>query len=117
MFDKFIKATNEYTDKNKSVPAPYIRKAFELDFEPSDARLSIVASGFYELYVNGKNVTKGYIAPYISNPDEIMLYDEYDVAKHLVKGKNAIGVILGNGFANQTLSSWNFDKASFRATL
>ena len=117
MFDKFIKATNEYTDKNKSVPAPYIRRAFELDFKPSSARLCIVASGFYELYVNGKNITKGYIAPYISNPDEIMLYDEYDVAKYLVKGKNAIGVILGNGFANQTVSSWNFNNAAFRAPL
>ena len=117
MFDKFIKATNEYTDKNKSVPAPYIRKAFELDFEPSNARICIVASGFYELYVNGKNITKGYIAPYISNPGDVMFYDEVDVTEHLVKGRNAIGVILGNGFANQTVSSWNFDKADFRAPL
>ena len=56
MFDKFIKAGNEYTDKNKSVPAPYIRRSFTLDFIPSDARLHIAASGFYELYVNGENI-------------------------------------------------------------
>ncbi len=117
MFENFIKATNEYTDKNKSVPAPYIRKGFELDFAPTGAKVYIVASGFYELYVNGKNITKGYIAPYISNPDDIMFYDEYEIAEHLVKGRNAIGVILGNGFANQTVTSWNFDKASFRAPL
>ncbi len=117
MFEKFIKATNEYTDKNKSVSAPYIRKTFELDFAPTGARLYIVASGFYELYVNGKNITKGYIAPYISNPEQILFYDEYNVAEHLCAGKNAIGIILGNGFANQTVTSWNYDKATCRAPL
>ena len=117
MFEKFIKATNDYTTKEKSCPAPYIRRGFELDFKPSEAKLFIAVSGFYELYVNGENVTKGYIAPYISNPDEIVFYDEYDIAPYLTEGANAIGIILGNGFANQTVPGWNFDKATFRAPL
>ena len=117
MLEKFIKATNKYTDKGLPVPAPYIRKSFSLDFTPESTRLFIVSSGFYELYVNGENVTKGYLAPYISNPDDMLCYDEYDVKKHLKKGKNAIGIILGNGFANQTATSWDFDKANFRAPL
>ena len=117
MFDKFIKASNEYTDKDKSIPAPYIRRSFTLDFAPESANVRIVSSGFYELYINGQNITKGYLAPYISNPSDLLCYDTYDVAKYLTNGKNAIGVILGNGFANQTVSSWNFDKADFRAPL
>ena len=117
MFDKFIKASNEYTDKNKSVPAPYIRRNFTLDFAPECAVVHIVSSGFYELYINGQNITKGYLAPYISNPSDLLCYDTYDVARYLTKGKNAIGVILGNGFANQTVSSWDFDRADFRAPL
>lgn len=117
MFNRFIKATNEYTDKNKNVPAPYIRRAFELDFAPERATVSIVASGFYELYVNGARITKGYLAPYISNPDDVLFYDVYDVAPFLKRGKNAVGVILGNGFANQSISSWDFDKAEFRDPL
>ena len=117
MFDKFIKATNEYTDKEHAIPAPYVRKSFSLDFTPASARLFIVSSGFYELYLNGENVTKGFLAPYISNPGDMLCYDEYDLTGLLKKGKNAIGIILGNGFANQTVTSWNFDKASFRAPL
>ncbi len=117
MFNKFIKATNEYTNKEKSVPAPYIRRTFALDFAPTAATLSIVASGFYELYVNGENITKGYLAPYISNPDDVLFYDVYDVGGYLRKGKNTVGIILGNGFANQTVTSWEFDVASFRAPL
>ena len=117
MFDKFIKASNEYTDKDKSVPAPYIRRSFTLDFTPESANVHIVSSGFYELYINGQNITKGHLAPYISNPSDLLCYDTYDVSEYLTKGKNAIGVILGNGFANQSVSSWDFDKADFRAPL
>lgn len=117
MIGKFIKANNEYTRKDKAVPAPYIRRGFELDFAPKTAKLTVASSGFYELYVNGKNITKGYLAPYISNPDHMICSDEYDLVPYLKKGKNAIGLILGNGFANQTVASWNFDKASFRAPL
>ncbi len=117
MFEKFIKASNEYSNKYKSVPAPYIRKGFTLDFVPKSAQLHIVASGFYELYVNGVNITKGYLAPYISNPSDLLCYDTYDITDYIKKGKNAVGVILGNGFANQTVSSWDFDKADFRRAL
>ena len=117
MFDKFIKATNEYTTKEKSIPAPYIRKTFTLEFTPEKANVKICTPGLYELYLNGENITKGFLAPYISNPDHICCYDEYDVTELLKKGKNAIGVILGNGFANQTTNQWNYSKAPFRAPL
>ncbi len=117
MFNKFIKATTEYTDIGKNVPAPYIRKGFNLDFVPDNAKLCVCTPGFYELWVNGKNITKGALAPYISNPDEMVCYDEYEISSHLVKGKNAIGLILGNGFANQAINLWQFSKAEFRAPL
>ena len=117
MLESFIRAADEYTTKKKSIPAPYIRRSFTLDFEPEKAILRIATPGFYELYINGKNITKGYLAPYISNPDDLVCYDEYNVEKYLTKGKNAIGIILGNGFANQTVTSWDFDKATFRAPL
>jgi len=117
MFNTFIKAVNEYTDIGKSVPAPYIRKGFEIDFIPDNAKLYICTPGFYELYVNGENITRGALAPYISNPDQMVCYDEYDISSYLVKGKNAIGMILGNGFANQAINQWQYSKADFRAPL
>ncbi len=117
MFKKFIKAGNEYTTKEKHIPAPYIRKGFELDFTPDSASVCICTPGFYSIYINGKDITKGFIAPYISNPDELVCYDEYDISEYVQKGKNCIAFILGNGFANQTVDEWDFSKASFRAPL
>ena len=58
MFEKFIKATNEYTTKENLVPAPYIRKEFDLDFDACSARIYVCTPGFYDLYVNGKKITK-----------------------------------------------------------
>ena len=117
MKDNFIKATDKYADFGVSVPAPYIRRSFTLDFKPETATLKIAVSGFYELYINGVNVTKGFLAPYISTPDDMLLCDEYEVSEHLKKGKNTIGFILGNGFANQCTEQWDFSSASFRAPL
>ena len=59
----FIKANNEICDFDNHVNAPYFRKEFKLDFAPDKAEITICGLGFYELYVNGKNITKGPLAP------------------------------------------------------
>lgn len=117
MFQKFIRAGNEYTTKEKHIPAPYIRKSFDLDFVPDKASVYICTPGFYTIYINGKDITKGFLAPYISNPDDLVCYDEYDISDYMQNGKNCIAFVLGNGFANQTVDEWDFSKASFRAPL
>ena len=112
----FIAATREFADYDKIVPAPYMRAAFTLNKAPQSARISITALGFYDLYVNGTRITKGILAPYISNPDQVVVYDLYDVAPLLQKGKNVIGLLLGNGFSNNFGGiSWDLEKAPFRA--
>ncbi len=90
---KFIKRTKEFTTFKNHIPAPYLRKSFELDFIPEKAEITICGIGFYELYINGVNVTKGHLAPYISNPDDLLYYDLYDLKNHLTKGENVIGII------------------------
>lgn len=51
-----------------------------------------------------------------SNPDDIIYYDRYDVSSCLKKGKNVIGVILGNGMQNAYGGfAWDFDKAPWRS--
>ncbi len=115
MFKSYIKAFDEYTTNEKFIPAPYLRRAFELDFLPESAKITIATPGFYELFVNGINITKGHLAPYISNPSQMVCYDEYDVAKYLKIGKNAIGIILGNGYSNQITYKWHYRECSFRA--
>ena len=90
--DKFTRSTTP--------PAPYMRKAFDLKFKPSSALIRITTNGFYRLFINGKEITKCELAPYISNSDQLCYYDEYEISALLREGKNAIGFILGNGHAN-----------------
>lgn len=109
----FIWASDEMTTLDNHIPAPLFRKTFISDIETT-AHIIITACGFYELYVNGKNYTKGALAPYVSNPEHYIYYDEYDIP--INKGKNAVGIILGNGFQNNPGGYiWDFDKASFRS--
>ena len=109
----FITATKEYNTFEKSVPAPYFRKSF-LCGKSTSGKVRIAVCGFYELFVNGKKITKGFLAPYISNTDDYVYFDEYTVA--LQTGENVIGVILGNGFQNNPGGYiWDFDKAAFRS--
>lgn len=117
VFKNFIKAWDEYCNYPHMVPAPIMRKSFEVDFEAESCTLKICTAGFYELYINGKNITRGYLAPFISNPDHVVYYDEYDISSCVNKGKNAIAIILGNGFANQDSPYKNYDNAPFRAPL
>ena len=96
------------------VAAPYMRRDFVLETLPQKAELTVCALGFYELFVNGKKITKGHLSPYIVNPDQVLPYDTYDVTDLLVKGKNVLGFILGNGMQNGFGGFiWDFDKTSF----
>ncbi len=112
---KFIKATDTYCGFDNHVNAPYLRRSFDLDFASETAQVSICGLGFYRLWINGKEITKGALAPYISNPDHYCYYDVYDVAEWLVQGENVIGVLLGNGFMNSFGGAvWDFDKADWK---
>ena len=54
------------------------------------------------------------MSPYISNTNDYIYYDEYDVL--LDVGENVFGILLGNGFQNNPGGHiWDFDKASFRS--
>ena len=114
---QFIRATDRYCTLEEHVSAPIFRKTFTLDSAPTSARLEIATPGFYELYVNGEYINRGFLAPYIANPDQLVYRDSYDLMPYLDKGENVIAVILGNGFANQDVEGWEFSKASFRAPL
>lgn len=111
----FIRATEAFGTRQNPVPAPYLRRSFTLDKPVREAQLLICGLGFYTLSVNGRDITKGPLAPYISNPTDILYYDRYDAAACLVPGENVIGVCLGNGFMNALDAGvWDFEKATWR---
>lgn len=82
------------------VAAPVFRKSIFLEKFPQKAELIIGATGFYDIFLNGTKITKGHLAPFVSNPDEIVFYDAYDLLPLLSYGENVICVMLGNGFRN-----------------
>ncbi len=109
----FIKATEEYNTFEKSVPAHYFRRTYT-SCHQCTAKITVAVCGFYELFLNGARITKGYLSPYINNTNDFIYYDEYDVT--LEKGENVIGILLGNGFQNNPGGyAWDFDKADFRS--
>lgn len=97
---QFISTGTQEITLKTTPPAPYIRKAFDLDFKPASARIRITTNGFYRLFINGKEITKSILAPYISNCNDLCYYDDYEIAQELKEGKNAVAFILGNGQGN-----------------
>ena len=111
----FIKARDKFTTIEEHIPAPLFRRTFTADREAASAELIITGLGYYELFVNGKKITKGPLAPYRSNIDDYIYYDSYDISSELSVGKNVIGIMLGNGIRNAPGAYiWDFEKARFR---
>ena len=111
----FFSAGDEYADFAKRIPAPALRYSFNAQSGMS-AKLEICAPGFYELFLNGERITDGRLRPFIANPDDILYYDEYDLASRLADGENVIGILLGNGVIDPIGGGvWDFDKAEYRA--
>lgn len=109
----FIKATEEYNSFERNIPAYYFRRAFFVD-EPTAAKVTVAACGFYEIFLNGKKITRGFLSPYISNTNDHIYCDEYEIA--LNQGENVLGFMLGNGFQNNPGGFvWEFDISPFRS--
>src|SRR5208283_4155206 len=105
-----------HTTDTNSLPAPMLRRAFTLEGKIKQARAYICGLGYYELYLNGKKVGDHLLDPGYTRYDKRALYATYDVTDALRRGKNAVGVILGNGWYNvQTKAVWDFHKAPWRA--
>lgn len=113
---RFYSATRDYTTLEHHVPAPYMRRSFVVDAPVASAKLCVCGLGFYRVFLNGRELTKGRLAPYVSNPDHYLYYDEYDLGDALSEGKSVLGFLLGNGFLNAVGGFiWNFDKAPWRS--
>lgn len=97
-------------------PAPYFRCLFNVQRKVIAARAYVAAAGLYELYVNGQKISDHRLDPMYTRFDRRNLYVTHDVTAVLRQGKNALGVLLGNGWYNhQSTAVWNFHKAPWRA--
>jgi alpha-L-rhamnosidase len=77
--------------------SPLMRKEFSIEKEVGSAFVYATSIGLYELYLNGSKVDDRIFEPATSQFSERVLYSVYDVTEHLIRGKNAVGVWMGEG--------------------
>ena len=95
--------------------APWLRTTFECPARIKPARLCIAAPGWFECYINGERVGDQVLAPVATQFTERVSYMVFDVTGLLKPGRNAVAVLLGNGWYNcQTGDVWQFHDAPWR---
>lgn len=104
----------QYNMKLSTRPAPYLRCEFETE-NISGAQLAVCGLGLHEVYLNGKKVGDHVLDPVPGIYDKNAYYVVHSAEKYLKKGRNTIGVILGNGLYNDSVTAaWLFEAASWR---
>ncbi len=112
----FVSATHEMSTLYSRIPAPYLRKTVTVGDSPVKAQLSVCGLGFYRFWLNGVELTRGHLSPYISASDDILDYDVYDLTGRIAPGETVLGFQLGNGMQNCFGGYvWDFDKATWRS--
>ena len=91
--------------------ASYFRNEIDINKKVKNAQAYICGLGYYELYLNGEKVGDHVLDPAPSNYDKQAYYLKYDITEQIEDGKNALGIILGNGFYGQNIS-WKRDPES-----
>jgi alpha-L-rhamnosidase len=87
----------------QTMPARYLRGAFQLAKRPVRARLFLTAWGLVDPRVNGKPVTADLFVPGWPDYRQRQFYVAYDVTALLRRGGNAWGAILGDGWYSGTM--------------
>lgn len=70
------------------------------------ARAYILGLGLYEFEINGRRVGNERMTPYCNAYDNWIQYQTYDITEYVKYGRNAIGVLLGNGWAKGKFGSF-----------
>lgn len=95
--------------------APMFRKVFETKEKPLSARAYVSGLGYFDLFLNEKQVGDCYMEPGYTHFDKRVLYAVYDITKEVEFGKNVVAAVLGNGWFNmQSKGVWDFEKARWR---
>ncbi|MGO9262250.1 MAG: family 78 glycoside hydrolase catalytic domain [Bryobacteraceae bacterium] len=79
------------------LPARMLRKEFTVEKKLRRAVIYYSGLGLSELYLNGNKVGDHVLSPGLTDYDKHILYETFDVTGQVAQGRNAIGLILGNG--------------------
>jgi len=103
------------TSEYRKLAARYLRKEFDVVKKIQKATVYISGLGLYELSVNGLRTGDRVLAPGATQYRKTVFYNTFDITDQLDKGRNAIGVILGNGrfFAMRKKDPWPMQNYGF----
>ena len=93
--------------------APMLRRVFDVSSPIRRARAFVCGVGLFELRLNGEKVGDDVLATPRTDFRKRVLYSAYDVTSRLTQGKNAIGLILGNGWYNGQKKFWRWQMPWF----
>jgi alpha-L-rhamnosidase len=79
------------------ITARALRKECKLSKKIKSAYLYVSAAGLYEFYINGDKIGDAVLTPALSQTEQRMYYNSYDVTKHLNIGQNTLAAYLGAG--------------------
>ncbi|TSD67989.1 Bacterial alpha-L-rhamnosidase [Inquilinus sp. KBS0705] len=88
---------DERWNKGKDI-LPLLRKEFVLNKAVKKATIFITGMGQFDLRLNGAKVGDHFLDPGWTKYDKHAQYVTFDITDSLKKGRNALGVMLGNGF-------------------
>lgn len=83
--------------QDRTLAARYLRREFSLEKRVERATAFVSGLGLSELYLNGKRVGDQALSPGLTDYTKRVYYVTHDVTELLKRGRNAVGVILGNG--------------------
>ena len=86
-----------WLDESRRLPARLLRHEFETQNKVRRATAYMSGLGLSELYINGKKVSEDVLSPGLTEYNKRVFYVTHDVTSLVKSGKNAMGVMLGNG--------------------
>ena len=102
---KWIKSTNPADTTDGT--SPIMRTSFNLSKPVKTARLYVTAHGIYEAYMNGHRIGNECFTPGWTSYNKRLQYQVYDVKPLLVRGSNATGAMLGDGWYRGHLDKYH----------
>ncbi|HWW03245.1 MAG TPA: family 78 glycoside hydrolase catalytic domain [Candidatus Acidoferrum sp.] len=83
--------------EDRRLPARWLRKEFAIEKKVRRATAYFSGLGLSELYLNGRRVSDEALSPGLTEYSKRTFYVTRDVTSQLKRGRNALGVVLGNG--------------------
>jgi hypothetical protein len=93
-----------------SRPMPVFRREFAVRQRVVKATLRIAGLGQYEVLMDGARLSPVGLHQAWTDYKKTVTFDSYDVTKQIKPGKNALGVMLGNGMYNVQRSKGRYTK-------